>query len=305
MTDGTRSFEVDADGERLDRLLAAKSADLSRARLQQLISDGMATVDGATAKPSARLKAGQRVDVVVPSPAPSDVAPQRIPLDIVHEDRDLLVVDKPAGLAVHPAPGQPDGTLVNAVLAIRPDIEGVGGTIRPGIVHRLDKDTSGLIVVAKNGRAHAELARQFKDREVTKGYLVLVQGAVHPPEAVIEAPIGRHPTARKRMAVVTNGRPAATQYRVVERFRRHTLVEAAPETGRTHQIRVHMASVGHPVAGDRTYGRPHPGLDRQFLHANRLGFKLPTSGEYLELRSDLPEDLRKAIESLGPQLATA
>ena len=291
-------LEADGDGERLDRYLALRLPDLSRSRVQRLTLDGLVTVDGIEAKPSISVRAGQRIVVTVPDAVPSGIEPQAIPLDVVFEDEDLMVVDKPAGLTVHPAPGHPDGTLVNAVLALRPDLEGIGGSIRPGIVHRLDKDTSGLLIVAKNERAHGDLASQFKNRRVTKAYIAVVQGKLEPGEAVVDAPIGRHPRDRKRMAVVSTGRAATTQYRVVERLDRYTLVEVRPATGRTHQIRVHMASLGHPLAGDRVYGRLDPRLGRHFLHANLLGFRLPSSGDWVEVRSELPDDLRSFVEGL-------
>ena len=291
-------FVTEAGGDRLDTFLAVRCGDLSRSRLQRLISEGHVTVDGLPAKPSAKLREGQLVHVIIPEPAPSWLEPQPMPLDVVYEDQDALVIDKPAGMTVHPGPGHRDGTLANAVLAHCPDLAGIGGSIRPGIVHRLDKDTSGLLVVAKNETAHNHLARQFKERRVTKAYLALVHGRFAEPEAVIEAPIGRHPKDRKRMAVVSTGRTAMTHCRVVTRFRGYTLVEARPTTGRTHQIRVHLMSVGHPLAGDATYGKRDPRLDRHFLHAHLLGFRLPSSDEYVEHASELPADLRAFLDSL-------
>lgn len=296
--DDVLDFTAQADGDRLDTFLAAHSDRLTRSRVQRLIADGHVTVDGLAAKASTRLRAGQRVHVTIPPPEPSRLVPQPMPLDVVYEDQDLMVIDKPAGLTVHPAPGHRDQTLANAVLAHVPSLEGVGGSLRPGIVHRLDKDTSGLLVVAKNEAAHAHLAAQFKERRVTKAYLALVHGRVSQSEATIEAPIGRHPRNRKRMAVVDNGRQATTPYTVVTLFEHHTLVEARPTTGRTHQIRVHLASVGHPLAGDATYGKADPPLERHFLHASLLGFRLPSSDEYVEHRSELPSDLRAFLDSL-------
>ena len=252
----TLTFRVDEAGERLDTFLAQRCPDLSRSRIQALTAEGCVTVDGAPAKPAARLREGQTVSLVVPPPVPSSLVPQAMDLHVVHEDSDLLVIDKPAGLVTHPAPGHPDHTLANAVLAHCPDLEGVGGEIRPGLVHRLDKDTSGLIVVAKNDAAQAGLSAQFKDRTVSKAYLAAVTGHPDPERATIDAPIGRHPRSRTRMAVVSTGRGAVTEYDVLRHLRGYSLVEARPRTGRTHQIRVHMASVGHPVAGDATYGRP-------------------------------------------------
>jgi 23S rRNA pseudouridine1911/1915/1917 synthase len=221
-------------------------------------------------------------------------------LDIVFEDRDLLVVDKPAGLAVHPAPGKSKDTLANAVLAHCPDLQSVGGTLRPGIVHRLDKDTSGLIVVAKNEQAHASLSAQFKERGVTKVYEALACGDVQPPEAIIEAPVGRHPRNHVRMAVVGSGRFSRTAFRAVSRYEGYTLLEVRPTTGRTHQVRVHMASIGHPLAGDALYGKRHPQLRRHFLHASKLGFEHPSSGRPVEFDSDLPQELRAFLEMLRP-----
>ena len=294
----THEFVVDVGGERLDRFLAGSSPELSRSRVQRLVSVGLVTVDGLATKSSLKLSPGQRVVVTVPDPEPSDLVPQAIPLEIVYDDPDLIVVSKPAGLTVHPAPGHPDRTLVNAVLALAPDVVDAGDALRPGIVHRLDKDTSGLIVVAKNEEAHADLSRQFKERSVSKGYAALVQGAPEPAAAVIDAPIGRHPVHRKRMAVVSSGRSALTRYTTVERLRGFALLDVRPSTGRTHQIRVHLASIGHPVAGDEMYGRSQAGLGRQFLHANLLGFRLPSSGEEIELTVDLPEDLERFLQAL-------
>ena len=261
------------------------------------------TVDGRPAKASTRLAAGQTVTLDLPPPSPAELRPWDVPLSVVFEDDDLIVIDKPAGMTVHPAPGNEDRTLANAVLAHAPDIEGIGGERRPGIVHRLDKDTSGLIVVAKNERAHSRLSEQFKSREVSKVYLALVAGHPSPPEADIDAPIGRHPHDRQRMAVVSTGRPAITRYRVVTSYSRSTLVEARPRTGRTHQIRVHLASVGHPVVGDTTYGRPVEGLSRQFLHAHRLAFVHPASGETIRFTAELPNDLRSYLDLLMPATA--
>ena len=291
---------VETGGERLDVFLASRRSGLSRSRIRKLIDDGHVTVDGRPAKASTRLVAGQIVTLDLPPPSPAELQPWDVPLTVVFEDDDLIVIDKPAGMTVHPAPGNEDRTLANAVLAHAPDIEGIGGERRPGIVHRLDKDTSGLIVVAKNELAHARLSEQFKSREVSKVYLALVAGHPSPPEADIDAPIGRRPHDRQRMAVVSTGRPAITRYRVVTSYSRSTLVEARPRTGRTHQIRVHLSSVGHPVMGDATYGRPVEGLSRQFLHAHRLAFVHPASGETVRFTAELPSDLRSYLDGLAP-----
>lgn len=299
----TLHFEAQDEGQRLDVFLADRCSGLSRSRLRRLIVEGHATVDGLAVRPSARLRAGQQVSLMVHEPVPDLLIPQPIPLDVVYEDRDLLVVDKPAGLAVHPAPGHPDNTLANAVLARYPDLAEVGGHLRTGIVHRLDMDTSGLLVLARNEMAHSHLSRQFKERRVTKIYLALVHGHVEPTEAVIEAPIGRHPRHRKRMAIVSTGRSATTRYRVIAYVREFTLIEARPTTGRTHQVRVHLASVGYPLAGDSTYGKPHPLLHRHFLHAHLLGFSHPSSGERVEFKSELPVDLRSFLATLEYQPA--
>jgi 23S rRNA pseudouridine1911/1915/1917 synthase len=214
----------------------------------------------------------------------------------VYQDDELLVLDKPAGLTVHPAPGHPSGTLVNALLAICPDLRGIGDRVRPGIVHRLDKDTSGLMVVAKSHRAHLSLSRQIKERKVKKGYLALVSGELKPREGVIDAPIARNPRDRKRMAVVAGGREARTRYKVLRSNGEYSLVEAFPETGRTHQVRVHFASLGHPLVGDHVYGKRSAFLGRQFLHAHLLGFSHPDTGEWREFTSPLPPDLQLALD---------
>jgi 23S rRNA pseudouridine1911/1915/1917 synthase len=298
----TRALEffADHDGERLDAFLSRRCGqELSRSYAHKLIADGLVTVNGAPSKPSHRLGRGDDVVVLLPPPEVVALEAEAIPLGIVYQDEDVIVVDKPAGLTVHPAAGHPRGTLVNALLTVCPELANIKGTLRPGIVHRLDKDTSGLLVVAKNERAHASLARQIKEREVHKVYLALVRGRVEPPEGVIDAPIGRHPRRRQRMAVVEGGRAAQTRYRVRELLDDgYSLVEAEPLTGRTHQIRVHFASIGHPVVGDRLYGKASPLVGRQFLHAWRLGFRLPASGRYQEFESPLPGDLAGALDRI-------
>ena len=298
-----KSVELAADrpGERLDAFLARRCQDLSRSHAHRLIDEGLVTVDGRQGKPSQRLSRGEKVSATIPPPEPIELVPERIPLTIIYQDDDILVVDKPAGLTVHPAPGHPSGTLVNALLALCPELKGIAGTLRPGIVHRLDKDTSGLLVVAKNDRAQRSLSQQLKEREVRKVYLALVQGVPRPPEGVIEAPIARHPKNRKKMAIVAGGREAETRYRVRQEIPGgggYALLEVEPITGRTHQIRVHLAAIGHPVVGDTTYGRRSPYVQRQFLHAHRLAFRLPTSDRTVELESPLPPDLRQGLEKL-------
>ncbi len=287
-------------GQRIDKYIAAEVPDLSRSLIQRLIREGLVTVNGAMTKASYRVKAGDEISIRVPPPEEMELVAEPIPLDIIYEDQDIIVVNKPAGMVVHPAYGHRSGTLVNAILAHCPELAGLDGTQRPGIVHRLDKDTSGLIIVAKNKAAKQSLQRQFKGREVRKVYLALVEGRLEPERGIIEAPIGRDPKRRKRMAVVPGGREARTEFRVLERFPAHTLVEVEPKTGRTHQVRVHFTFIGHPVAGDRVYGfrKQRLELERQFLHAQTLGFKLPSSGRYVEFTAELPEDLREILEGL-------
>lgn len=293
------SLSSEEAGQRVDRVAAARMPDLSRSRIQHLIEDGLVTLNGQPVRASASVRAGDRLEVVVPPPESTDLIPQEIPLPIVYEDADVVVVEKPVGLVVHPAPGHAQGTMVNALLARYPDLA-IGGSLRPGIVHRLDRFTSGLIVVARHDAAFQNLAAQTKARTMLKAYLVLVDGHMPEREGRIEAPIGRHPRERKRMAVVNKGRPARTRYRVLEELGPYTLVEAQLETGRTHQIRVHLAYSGHPVLGDPQYGRQAGalGLTRQFLHAYQLGFRLPSSDEFRVFESPLPEDLATVLEKL-------
>jgi 23S rRNA pseudouridine1911/1915/1917 synthase len=302
----------DGAGARLDRWLAEQLPDLSRARLQALIEDGHVLLDGRPAKASARIKAGQRLVVEVPAPVDAAPRPQDIPLAVVYEDPHLLVVDKPAGLAVHPGAGRPDGTLVNALLFRVRDLSGIGGVLRPGIVHRLDRGTSGLLVAAKDDVTHRGLAAQFAARTVEKEYLALVLGVPARREGHISAAIGRHPVQRKRMSVSPRvGREALTSYRVEEALDGAALLRVRIHTGRTHQIRVHLASLGHPVAGDREYGgtRTPPSrrarsrerlssLTRPALHAARLSFTHPSTGERLTFESPLPPDLAEVLEGL-------
>ena len=291
-------FQVTTGDSRLDQYLAGLDTGLTRSQLQRLIVEGQVLVNGGPVKPSHKVRAGDRVTLSVPPPRPSALVAQDIPVSVVYQDEDLVVIDKPAGLAVHPGPGHPDNTLVNALLAMCPDIQGIGGEIRPGIVHRLDKDTSGLMMVAKTHQAHNELSAQIKARQVTKGYLALVEGVPAPAQGKVDAPVGRHPRRRTRMAVVVGGKEARTSYKVRELFQGHSLLELYLETGRTHQIRVHMAHIGHPLVGDTTYGHSSPLVDRHFLHAFHLGFRHPVSGEQLEFQTGLPDDLTPAIDAL-------
>ena len=287
------------DGERLDRFVQARCPDLSRSRGAALIRDGHVTINGRTVKPSVSVHSGDRVVVIVPPPVSTKLIAQDIPVDIVYQDEHMVIVDKPAGLTVHPAPGHPDGTLVNALMALIPDLSGIGGEMRPGIVHRLDKDTSGLMMIAKNDAAHRSLTKQLKDRKVHKTYLALVMGTMKRDTGTMDGPIGRHPKHRKRMAIVDGGRDALTEYNVVQRYAGYTLAEAHPVTGRTHQIRVHLTSLGHPLVGDAVYGKASPLVDRHFLHAARLGFYLPPAEqEWREFQAPLPADLQAVLDAI-------
>jgi 23S rRNA pseudouridine1911/1915/1917 synthase len=295
----THQLTADRGGERLDAFLARRLPELSRTHLKRLIDAGFVTIDGRIPKASEKTHEGLEVTVEVPPPEELSLVPEAIPLTIVYQDSDLIVVDKPAGLTVHPAPGHPSGTLVNALLAACPDLQGISGTLRPGIVHRLDKDTSGLLVVAKNDRAMRALQSQLSERTVHKTYLALVHGVPKPREGQIEAPIGRSTRNRKKMAVVDNGRESTTRYKVREEVPGgYALLEVEPVTGRTHQIRVHLAAIGHSVFGDPLYGRPSPLLPRQFLHAWKLAFRMPLGGREVEFESPLPPDLRSVLEQL-------
>ncbi len=300
-------------GERLDKWLAAQLPERSRSEVSRWIDAGLVTLNEKALKASYRVAEDDAITVNMPEAEDYAVEPEDIPLSILYEDQNLLVVDKPAGMVVHPAAGNWHGTLVNAVLHHVDDLEGVGGARRPGIVHRLDKDTSGLIVIAKNDATHRALQAQFKDREVSKTYLALVHGLVAPPAGMIDAPIGRNPRDRKRMGVTPNGegRPAQTRYETIAAYRssaapkrgdvRYTLLQCHPLTGRTHQIRVHLAHIGHPVVSDAVYAAkrklPAP-APRQFLHAHHLRFRLPATGERVEFTSPLPDDLAQILAKL-------
>lgn len=304
MNAASYTFIAQQAGERLDRTVAELLPHLSRAHIQRLIKEGQVTVDGETRlKPAARIAGGETIAIQIPPAVPQPLAAEQIPLDVVYQDDEVVVVNKPAGMVVHPAAGHPSGTLVNALLSRLPQLALVGGERRPGIVHRLDKDTSGLIVVALTEEARLALKAQFQERSVQKSYLALTDGLVSPPEGTVEAPIGRNRRDRKRMAVVQGGRPAETAYRTLETFDAHTLLEANPRTGRTHQIRVHLAFLGCPLAGDQVYGRRKRTipLRRHFLHAHRLAFCLPGSGQEISLSAPLPAGLNNVLDWLRRQ----
>ena len=298
-------FHIQAkeSGERIDALLARTVADLTRSGAQRLLEDGCVSLDGAAVKKNYKVRAGDRFTVELPPPADLPLIPQALPLDIVFEDEDVIVVNKARGMVVHPAPGHPDGTLVNALLYHCGDsLSGIGGEKRPGIVHRIDKDTSGLLIVAKNDFAHQQLSAQLADRSLSRIYEAVVHGSFREDAGTIDRPIGRHPTDRKRMAVTEkNSRSAVTHWQVLTRYRGFTHIRCKLETGRTHQIRVHMASLGHPLLGDFTYGAPSPekGLEGQCLHARCLQFIHPRSGAAIRLESELPPYFRDVLGKLG------
>lgn len=293
---------VEAGESRLDAFLAGREElGLSRSRIKGLIEEGHVKVNGAKPKASQSVNSGDQVWVAIPAPKVIDLAPEEIPLDVVYEDGDVLVVNKQRGLVVHPAAGHWSGTLVNAVLDKVDDLEGIGGELRPGIVHRLDKDTTGLLVIAKTEKAMASLTEQIRTHTARRIYWALVHGNNMPETGRIEAPIGRHPGDRKRMAVNTRwGREATTHFKVLERYRGYALLECRLETGRTHQIRVHLSFIGHPVVADPLYGtrKAHLEMVPQALHARQLGFYHPSSGEWVEFTAEPPADMMAAIQTL-------
>jgi len=285
---------------RIDKFIASKLDGVTRSHIQKLIDDGCVTVDGKNVKSNHKLKIGQSIDVAMPEAKQLDVAAEDIALDIVYEDEHLLVVNKPQNMVVHPAAGNYEGTLVNALMHHCGDsLSGINGVIRPGIVHRIDKDTSGLLLVAKDDATHIGLSEQIKEHSLTRKYIALVHGNFKNDEGTVDAPIGRHPTDRKRMCITEkNSKNAVTHYRVLQRFMEYTLVECKLETGRTHQIRVHMASLGHPVMGDKTYGvkKEKYNLSGQLLHAKIVGFVHPVTKEYMEFETDIPERFMRFLK---------
>lgn len=288
-------------GVRLDSYITKKLNDLSRANIQRLIEDGNILVNSAKQKISYKVNSGDEIEITIPEPKKIDLKPQDIKVEIVYEDNDIIVVNKPKGLVVHPAVGNPDGTLVNAIMNICKDsLSGIGGEVRPGIVHRLDKDTTGLLIVAKNDKAHINLSEQIKNREVKKIYIALVRGNIPENEATINMPIGRSTKDRKKMAVVKNGKEAVTHFKVIDRFKNYTLLEIKIDTGRTHQIRVHMAEIGYPVVGDMVYsnGKNEFGVEGQMLHAKSLDFKHPITGKNMHLEAELPKYFKDIIDKL-------
>ena len=286
---------------RIDKVLTILEPEITRSQLKNLINDGHVTVNGQPVKPKYKVQAGDKISLVKPEPQSLELTPENIPLDIVYEDDDVIVVNKPQGMVVHPAPGHPDHTLVNALLYHSP-LSTINGTFRPGIVHRIDKDTSGLLMVAKNDLAHQSLAEQLRNKTNKREYLALVYGQIKEDEGTIDAPLDRNPQDRKKQAVVKGGRHAVTHFKVIKRYDNFTLVKCILETGRTHQIRVHMKYIGHPLVGDPLYGpRKVIGKNGQFLHAALLGFKHPRTGEEMVFEAPLPENFQKMLDKLDKQ----
>lgn len=297
-------FTVESEaGERIDKFLSEELNDRSRSYLQKLIKDKYVKVNDKPVKSSYRLVLGDRLEVTLPELEEPDIVPEDIPLDILYEDMDVIVVNKPKQMVVHPAPGHYKGTLVNALLYhCRDDLSGINGTMRPGIVHRIDMDTTGSLIVCKNDTAHQCLSKQLKEHSINRIYVAIVHGNLKADSGTVNAPIGRHPTERKKMSVHSkNGREAVTHYQVLKRFGEYTYIQCKLETGRTHQIRVHMASIGHPLLGDRVYGPkkcPYPKLQGQTLHAKTLGFIHPSTGEYMEIEAPLPQYFEELLKKL-------
>lgn len=288
-------------GKRLDSYISDNMDKISRSFAQKLIENQKVTINGKNEKASYKVCVGDKVQVDVPEAQDTKLKAQDIPVEVVYEDKDIIVVNKPKGMVVHPANGNPDGTLVNAILAMCKDsLSGIGGEIRPGIVHRLDKDTSGLLIIAKNDEAHVKMSKQIQDRLVTKKYIALVKGVVKDDEATIDMPIARSKVDRKKMAVDKDGKQAVTHFKVIKRYKRYTLLEIKIDTGRTHQIRVHMAKIGYPVVGDMVYsnGKNEFGVEGQMLHAKSLEFSHPITGKKMHLEAPLPEYFTKVLEEL-------
>ena len=292
---------VDTENVRLDAYIAKKYTDLSRTMAQKLVEEGNILVNGKSKKISYKVQKGDEIELTIPEAKEIGIKPENIDVEVIYEDKDIIVVNKPKGLVVHPANGNPDGTLVNAIMAIcKGSLSGIGGEIRPGIVHRLDKDTSGLLIIAKNDQAHINMSKQIKDRQVKKIYIALVKGRTKEEEATINMPIGRSTKDRKKMAVRKDGKEAITHFKVLRRYNNYTLLEVKIDTGRTHQIRVHMAEIGHPVVGDMVYsnGKNEFGIQGQMLHAKSLEFRHPITGKQMHLEAELPDYFKEVLEKL-------
>lgn len=295
-------FTIEKGGERIDKYLSEQLEDMTRSHIQKLIKENMVRVNGMTVKSNFKLSASDQIEVEIPELKEPDILPENIPLDILYEDQDILVVNKPKGMVVHPAPGHYTGTLVNAIMYhCKDNLSGINGVMRPGIVHRIDMDTTGSLLICKNDRAHQALAEQLKEHSITRKYHAIVHGRLKEDDGTIDKPIGRHPIDRKKMSVhCTNGREAVTHYRVLKRFQQFTYIECQLETGRTHQIRVHMSSIGHPILGDQVYGPakcPYK-LQGQTLHAKVLGITHPTTGKYMEFDAPLPDYFQGLLEKM-------
>ncbi|MBO8176457.1 RluA family pseudouridine synthase [Aeribacillus pallidus] len=292
-------IDEEQENVRIDKVISSLNEEWSRTQVQQWIKDGNVMVNGKPVKPNYKCALNDRITIEIPEPEPLEVEPEEMDLDIYYEDKDVLVVNKPKGMVVHPAPGHTTGTLVNGLMAHCKDLSGINGVMRPGIVHRIDKDTSGLLMVAKNDLAHERLVEQLVEKTVTRKYYAIVHGVIPHEVGTIDAPIGRDPKDRQSMAVVDNGKPAVTHFRVLERLKDFTFIECELETGRTHQIRVHMKYIGYPLAGDPKYG-PKKTIDAngQLLHAAVLGFNHPRTGEYMEFEAPLPKDFQDILELL-------
>ncbi len=295
---------ADEQNVRLDAYISKKYDDISRTMVQKLIDEANILVNGKKEKASYKVQLNDVLEISLPEPKEVNIKPENIPIDIVYEDNDIVIVNKPKGLVVHPANGNPDGTLVNAIMAkCKSSLSGIGGELRPGIVHRLDKDTSGLLIIAKNDKAHINMSEQIKNRKVKKIYIALVKGIVKENEATINMPIGRSTKDRKKMAVRKDGKEAVTHFRVIKRYDKYTLLELKIDTGRTHQIRVHMAEIGHPVVGDMVYsnGKNEFGVEGQMLHAKSLDFKHPITGKEMHVEAELPEYFKQVLEKIEKQ----
>lgn len=296
---------ADNENMRLDVYIASKYENLSRNMIQRLIENGDILVNGTSKKVSYKIQRSDEIEITVPEARDLNIKPEKIPLEVVYEDSDIIVVNKPKGLVVHPANGNPDGTLVNAIMDLcKGSLSGIGGEIRPGIVHRLDKDTSGLLIIAKNDIAHINMSNQIKDRQVKKIYIALVRGIVGEDEATINMPIGRSTKDRKKMAVRKDGKEAVTHFKVLKRYNKYTLLEVKIDTGRTHQIRVHMTEIGHPVVGDMVYskGKNEFGVEGQMLHAKSLDFKHPVTEKEMHLEAELPKYFKEILKKLDNEI---
>ena len=296
-----KEYIIKDDGARLDKAIAELDSDISRMMIQKLIQEDKITVNGKKEKASYKVKINDKIDIEFDEPKESKLKPEEIPLDVIYEDSDIIIINKEKGMVVHPGNGNPDGTLANAIMArCKDSLSGIGGEIRPGIVHRIDKDTSGIIIVAKNDKAHIDISEQIKQHKTKKTYLALVRGIVKENEATINMPIGRSQKDRKKMAVDKKGKEAITHFKVLKRFKENTLLEVVIETGRTHQIRVHLSYIGYPIVGDYTYsnGKNKFGVEGQMLHAYKIKFKHPSTGKEVEFKAELPKYFSDILETL-------